>query len=213
MESLKFAIFDMDGTLLESMEEWDKLGENYLYARGIEFPENLKEIIKPMTLRASAEYFQTTFNIKSGVDEILNEMDAIMEEKYKNELELKPYVKEYLTKLKNNNVKMCVASATPLHLIEAALTRLGIIDFFEFVSSCDEVGVGKNQPDIFYYAAKKLQAEPSEIAVYEDADFALINAKEANFYTIGVYDKSFHDKRKNIELISDVYIESFRELL
>lgn len=211
--NFEYAIFDLDGTLLESMEEWDKLGETFLSERGIEFPENLKDTIKPMTLRASAEYFQTAFKIKSSVDEILNEMGRIMEEKYKNELGLKPYVKEYLTKLKNNNVKMCIASATPLNMIEAALKRLGIIDFFEFISSCDEVGVGKNQPDIFYYAAEKLNAEPWEISVYEDADFALITAKEANFYTIGVYDKSFHDKRKNIELISDVYIESFKELI
>ncbi|WP_313343298.1 HAD family phosphatase [Sedimentibacter sp.] len=213
MKNLKFAIFDLDGTLLESMEAWNNLGRDLLYPKGVKVPDNLNDIIKPMTLRESAEYFQTAFKINLSVDEILNEMSIIMEAKYKNELELKPYVKEYLIKLKNNNVKMCIASATPLNMIEAALKRLDIIDFFEFISSCDEVGVGKNQPDIFYYAAKKLKAEPSEIAVYEDADFALITAKEANFYTIGVYDKFFHDKRKNIELISDIYIKSFKELI
>jgi len=213
MKNFKFAIFDLDGTLLESMEAWNNLGRDFLSSKGIKIPDNLNDIIKLMTLREAAEYFQTAFKINLSADEILIEMSIIMAAKYKNELELKPYVKEYLTILKNNNVKMCIASATPLYMIDAALRRLNIIDFFEFISSCDEVGVGKNQPDIFYYAAKKLKAEPSEIAVYEDADFALITAKEANFYTIGVYDKGFHDKRKNIELICDMYIESFKELL
>ena len=85
--------------------------------------------------------------------------------------------------------------------------------YFSFIISCDEVGVGKNKPDIFYLAANKLNAKPSEIAVYEDADFALITAKEAGFYTIGVYDDYFKNARKDIELISDIYIESFKELL
>jgi HAD superfamily hydrolase (TIGR01509 family) len=98
-------------------------------------------------------------------------------------------------------------------LAEAALKRNGIIKYFSFIISCDEVGVGKNKPDIFYLAANKLNAKPSEIAVYEDADFALITAKEAGFYTIGVYDDYFKNARKDIELISDIYIESFKELL
>lgn len=213
MKNYKFAIFDLDGTLLESMEAWNSLGKNFLSKRGIKVPDNLKEIIKSMTLIEAAEYFQTAFKIDLCLKDILKEMSIIMEEKYKNELELKPYVKEYLEKLKNDGVKMCIASATPLNMIEIALKRLNIFEYFEFISSCDEVGVGKNKPDIFYYAAKKLKAEPSEIVVYEDADFALITAKEANFYTVGVYDKYFHDKRKNIELISNLYIESFKELL
>jgi len=213
MKKFKYAIFDLDGTILESMEAWNDLGRGFLLGKGVDAPENLNEIIKPMTLKEAAEYFQIAFNINLSIDDILKEMSILMEEKYKNELELKPYVKEYLEKLNNENVKMCIASATPLRMIEVALKRLNIFDYFEFISSCDEVGVGKNQPDIFYYAAKKLNAEPSEIAVYEDADFALITAKEANFYTIGVYDKYFNDKRKNIELISDIYIESFKDLL
>lgn len=213
MKNFKFAIFDLDGTLLESMEAWNKLGRDFLLKNGAEVPDNLNEIIKSMTLKESAQYFQTAFKINLSVDEILKEMSFIMEEKYRNELKLKPYVKEYLEKLKSDNVKMCIASATPLHMIEFALKRLNIFDYFEFISSCDQVGVGKNHPDIFYYAAKKLKADPSEIIVYEDADFALITAKEANFYTIGVYDKYYAHKRRDIELISDLYIESFKELL
>ena len=108
---------------------------------------------------------------------------------------------------------MCIVTATPLKLAKAALERNEIKKYFSFVISCDEVGLGKNKPDIFLLAANRLNAEPFEIAVYEDADFALITAKEAGFYTIGVYDDYFKNERKDIELISDIYIESFKELL
>lgn len=213
MKNFKYAIFDLDGTLLESMEAWNNCGNELLLNKGVYPPDNVNEIIKPMTLKQSAQYFQKAFNIGSSVEDLIREMNIIMEEKYKNELKLKPFVKEYLEILKSKNVKMCIASATPLHMIEYALRRLDVYKYFEFISSCDEVGVGKNHPDIFLYAAEKLKSEPFETVVFEDADFALITAREAGFYTIGVYDKYFSDRINNIKAASNVYIESFKELL
>lgn len=213
MKNFKNIIFDLDGTLLDSMKAWRNLGQDYLINMGINPPEDLFEIIASMSMHESAVYFQNVFKIELSEDEIISGVKKLIEFKYKNELKLKPYVREYLQKLKNENVTMCIATATPLNMATNALKRNEIIDYFSFISSCDQVGVGKNKPDIFYYAANKLNAKTSDIAVYEDADFALITAKEAGFYTIGVYDEFFQDKRKDIEIISDVYIESFKELL
>jgi HAD superfamily hydrolase (TIGR01509 family) len=189
------------------------LGKDYLIKKGINPPDNLYEIISAMSMIETATYFQEAFKIDLSTDEIIKEVKKMIEDKYRYDFKLKPYVKEYLQKLENENSIMCIATATPLKLAEAALKRNGIIKYFSFIISCDEVGVGKNKPDIFYLAANKLNAKPSEIAVYEDADFALITAKEAGFYTIGVYDDYFKNARKDIELISDIYIESFKELL
>jgi HAD superfamily hydrolase (TIGR01509 family) len=213
LKNFKNIIFDLDGTLLDSMKTWRNLGQDYLINMGINPPEDLFEIIASMSMHESAVYFQNVFKIELSEDEIISGVKKLIEFKYKNELKLKPYVREYLQKLKNENVTMCIATATPLNMATNALKRNEIIDYFSFISSCDQVGVGKNKPDIFYYAANKLNAKTSDIAVYEDADFALITAKEAGFYTIGVYDEFFQDKRKDIEIISDVYIESFKELL
>lgn len=213
MDRFKYRIFDLDGTLLDSMFVWRDLGSNYLLEKGFNPPDNLREIIASMSMQESAEYFQRAFGIKSSTEEIITDVKKIIADKYKYELELKPYVKEYLQKLKYEGSVMCIATATPLKLAKVALERNEIMEYFSFVSSCDEVGVGKDQPDIFYYAAKKLNAEPAEIVVYDDADFALITAKEAGFYTIGVYDKFSKSNKKDIELISDRYIESFKELL
>jgi len=213
LKQFKYSIFDLDGTLLDSMGAWHNLGRDYLLLKGVIPPENLNEIIASMSMLESAEYFIQAFKIKLSPEEIISGVKELIANKYKNEFVLKPYVREYLQKLKEENIKMCIATATPLKMAKTALDRIGIIDYFSFVASCDEVGVGKGKPDIFYMAANKLEADISEIAVYDDADFAIITAKEAGFYTIGVYDESFKDMRKDIELISDMYIESFKELL
>lgn len=213
MKQFKYSIFDLDGTLLDSMAAWHNLGRDYLLLKGVIPPENLNEILESMSMLESAEYFRQAFKINLSPEEIISGVNELIAGKYKNELVLKPYVREYLQKLKDENVKMCIATATPLKLAKTALERNEIIDYFSFVTSCDEVGVGKNKPDIFYMAANKLNADISNISMYDDADFALITAKEAGFYTIGVYDESFKDKRKDIELVSDLYIESFKELL
>lgn len=213
MKQFKYSIFDLDGTLLDSMAAWHNLGRDYLLLKGVIPPENLNEILESMSMLESAEYFRQAFKINLSPEEIISGVNELIAGKYKNELVLKPYVREYLQKLKDENVKMCIATATPLKLAKTALERNEIIDYFSFVASCDEVGVGKNKPDIFYMAANKLNADISNISMYDDADFALITAKEAGFYTIGVYDESFKDKRKDIELVSDLYIESFKELL
>lgn len=203
----------MDGTLLDSMAEWHNLGKDYLLQMGVNPPDNLNELIASMSMMESAVYFQKAFKIDLCAEEIIEGVKKLIEDKYKNTIKLKPYVKEYLKKLENEQAVMCIATATPLKLAKAALERNEIIKYFSFVASCDEVGVGKNKPDIFHLAVDRLNAKPSETAVYEDADFALITAKEAGFYTVGVFDECFKDKRRDIEIISDIYIESFKELL
>lgn len=213
MKKFKYSIFDLDGTLLDSMNAWRNLGRDYLLSMNINPPEDLNEIIESMSMEESAEYFRQAFKIKLSPYEIIAEVKKLIEDKYKYELKLKPYVKDYLEKLKNENVEMCIATASPLKLANYALERTGILKYFSFVSSCDEVGVGKNKPDIFYLVANRFNAEISDICVYDDADFALITAKEAGFYTIGVYDDFFKDKRKDIEIICDMYIETFEELM
>lgn len=213
MKKFKYIIFDLDGTLLDSMEAWRNLGRDYLLKINIIPPENLNEIIEPMSMKEAAEYFRQAFKITKSSNEIILEVKELIKYKYKYELQLKPYVREYLQKLKSENVKMCIATASPLELANHALERTEILNYFSFVLSCDEVKVGKDKPDVFYKAAEKLNADISEICVYDDADFALITAKEAGFYTVGVYDEFYKDKRKDIEIISDRYIETFKELI
>jgi len=108
---------------------------------------------------------------------------------------------------------MCIATATPVDLAISALKRLHVIDYFSFVVCCDDVGIGKTKPDIFHYAAEKFGAEPNEIIVFEDSDYAIRTSKNAGFYTVAVFDENLDKTREEIEMICDKYIESFEELL
>lgn len=197
----------MDGTLVDSMKYWKNLGREYLASRGVTegVDEGLKQI-SSMTMTESSAFFVRTFGLAGTPDQIASEMNQIMDDHYRNDVELKPGVAEYLEELSRKHVKMCVASATANHLVEACLKRAGILQYFEFLLSCEEVGAGKYRPDVYYEAAGRLGAKPEETAVYEDALYAAKTAKEAGFYVIGVYDGSADASWEELGMISDEVI-------
>ena len=206
-----FAIFDMDGTLIDSMVFWKNLATEYLSSKGVkQIPEEILEQIKPMTMSESAALFQQEFGLTGDPEA---EMNAMMDEHYRENIPLKPGVREYLQMLHNKGVRMCVASATAAHLMEACLTRLGVRDYFEFLISCETVGAGKRSPLVYQESAKRLTAAPAEIAVYEDALYALQTAKSAGYYVVGVYDDSAAKNWQTIEGIADEVILNWEEIV
>ena len=209
----KYAIFDMDGTLVDSMAYWRNLGREYLRGKGVN--ENLDEImerIRPMTMTESAQLFLEEFSLEGTAQSVADEMNAIMDRHYQDDIPLKEGVKEYLTKLHHRGVRMCVASATAESLKSACLERLGVAEYFEFLLSCETIGAGKSQPDVYFESAKRLGALPSEIAVYEDAAYAVKTAKHAGFYTIAIYDDSTKHKWERLKEMADEHITNWRDV-
>ena len=205
----KYAIFDMDGTLIHSMVFWKNLATEYLTSKGIlQIPADILEQIKPMTMSESTALFRREFGLTGDVEAQMNEM---MEDHYRNDIPLKPGVWEYLENLHRQGVRMCVASATAEHLMENCLTRLGVREHFEFLLSCETVGAGKRSPLVYHEAARRLEAAPREIAVYEDALYAVQTAKAAGFHVVGVYDDSAADSWQAIEQESDEVILNWEE--
>ena len=205
----KYAIFDMDGTLIDSMVFWKNLATEYLTSKGIlQIPTDILEQIKPMTMSESAALFRREFGLTGDVEAQMNEM---MEDHYRNDIPLKPGVREYLENLHRQGVRMCVASATAEHLMESCLTRLGVRQYFEFLLSCETVGAGKRSPLVYQEAARRLGAVPGQIAVYEDALYAVQTAKAAGFHVVGVYDDSAADSWQAIEQESDEVILNWEE--
>lgn len=213
MKKYKYAIFDMDGTLIDSMPVWENLGREYLNEKGVKVPENLNEIINAMSLTESANYFRKEFGIKDSVKKIISDINKLIENKYRYEIPLKLYAKEFLSSLKRDNVTMCVATATPIELAQAALKRLNVLEYFYCIVCCDEVGIGKTKPDVYYLAINKMGAGIDNTIIYEDADYAMKTAKSAGFYTVGVHDEATGKTKEEMKLLCNRYIDSFEDLL
>lgn len=210
---IKGVIFDFDGTLLDTLSEWKNIGERYLISKGKSPEKNINEILRPMSLEEAGKYFIKNYDIRLTVEEIIAEIDELISDKYINHFQLKPYVKEYIDKLKKDNVKMCIATATISNLVYAALERLNVKEYFDFVLTCSEVGYSKRYPNIYIECGEKLGFDKKDIVVYEDTISCIETAKKAGFNVVGIYDQLSGLEEEAIKNASENYICSFSELL
>lgn len=210
----KFAIFDMDGTLINSMDYWCNLGREYLYKYGI--TENIEDILEEVgtkTMSQGSKLFADNFDGLPGVPEIISELRTMIADHYKKDVVTKPGVIEYLEALHNQGVRMCLASATDVNLVVLVMKRLGIDKYFEFMLSCEEIGKGKDEPDIYLEAARRLGCKPEEAAVYEDVFYSANTAKKAGFYTIAVADVNATKEWDSLTAIADEIIIDWKKSL
>ena len=207
---IKGAIFDLDGTLLDSMFIWDTIGEEYLRSLGKEPHEDLKETFMTLTLEEAAEYYREHYGVTLSVKEIVDGVNAMVEQTYRTKVTLKPGISEYLAWLKENGVRMCVATVTDRYLVEETLERLGVRHYFSEIFTCAEVGFGKDKPVIYQKALEHLGTEKSDTYVFEDLPFALNTAKTDGFPTVGVYDR--HEAHQDeLKELSDYYVLDFTD--
>lgn len=201
---IKGAIFDLDGTLLDSMSIWENVGEDFLRSLGKEPRENLNETFKTFSPEQSARYYIDNYDVDMSVDEIINGINKIIEDFYINTVPLKTGVSEFLRNLHAHNIKMCVATVTDKNLADAALTRLGVRKYFSDIFT----GFSKEEPYIYRLAQKHLAFPKNQIIVFEDALHALKTANKDNFITAGIYD-TYEKNQTEIKNIADIYIQDY----
>ena len=205
---IKGAIFDFDGTLLDSMFIWDTFGEDYLRTLGKEPKENLTETFKTFTLEQAAEYYREHYGVTLSVEEIVDGVNDMVAEIYRTKVTLKDGVRAFLEGLRAQDVKMCVATVTDRAIVEDVLNRLGIRDFFVEILTCAEVGCNKETPHIYRAALEVLGTKKDETVVFEDALHALITAKKDGFKVAAVYDR--HERHQTqMKENGDYYITDY----
>ena len=209
---LQSAIFDRDGTLLDSMFIWDDLGPGMLRDIGITPEEDLSEKLKVLTLRQGAAYCKERYALPQSVEEIVSLIEGRVEKFYKEEVQAKPGVAKFLSLLKMEGVWMYVATATDRHLAQAALRHAGIDGYFRGMITCQEVGAGKDSPEIYERAMRRLQSNKRDTVIFEDALHAIETAKAAGFRVCGVYDPYAEAEQDKIRALSDYYIRSFEDM-
>jgi len=201
----------MDGTLLDSMGIWEEVGEIYLNRRGIEAKPGLNDAIINMRLIDGARLLIDDYGLSSSAEEICEEFKDIVQQYYNNDAPIKPGVYEFLDELKRRGVGMCLATATNRNMVEPALKRLGLIDYFSEIFTTKEVGKHKGFPDIYRIALEHLGTDRSNTLVFEDALYAAKTAKDDGFFVAGISDR-YCRELADVKGLSDVYIDSYLEL-
>ena len=166
---IKGIIFDVDGTLLNSMPVWENLGELYLRAQGKSAEKGLRDILYTMGVRQGAAYLKTQYGLDQTVEEVIEGLNREVRGFYEKKVPLKEGVREYLERFRELSLPMMLATSGDKTNVRSALSRLGILSWFEGILTCLEMGTDKNHPDVFLAAALQMDLDPSEILVFEDA--------------------------------------------
>lgn len=209
---IKGVIFDVDGTLFDSMCAWHDSGYNVLKSLGIDADKRIGDIFFSMTMDEVVDYIKENFSVNESRDFLKNGIHNQVEYAYRNEIELKPGVMRILDWVKDSKIPATIATSTDRFLIEIGLARLGIEDYFDEIYTATEVGKGKNYPDIFQLAMDKMGTKPEETWLFEDGLYSMITAKAYGMPVVGVYDKVSHDDQEAIKQVADIYLEDLRDL-
>ena len=208
---IKGIIFDVDGTLLDSMHIWGELGKRYLSSVGIEAKPGLAKILFPMSLDESSEYLKNEYNLPDTVEQITEDTIKILSDFYRYEAAPKPGALEFVKKMQNRNIPMAIATSGDRRILDAALERLGVSNCFTTILTCSDLKTSKRTPAIYLRAAELIGAKPEETAVFEDVLHAIMAAKSAGFITYAIEDRFSEQDSNEIKQTADFYLQDFSD--
>lgn len=213
MPWLPYAIFDMDGTLLDSTGMWDVVAERVLARWGKRLtPQDRDETIS-MTIEGTAQYYVDRCHLPLTMQEVADCIRAEARRAYTSEAVLKPGVIPVLDALRDKGVRLCVASGTDKPLVDAALAHAGILDRFEFTLSC-QTPRGKESPEVYLRALGAFGGlDPARVMVFEDSPAALATAKKLGLYTVAVWDTYTADAWPALRQTADSLCERWPDWL
>ena len=184
-ENMNYSIFDVDGTILDSMEVWNTLASQYVQSLGMVPEKNLDEIVSDMSLEQSATYLKNHYKINKQEERIISEVLNFISDFYEYEVNLMPGFKEFISHYDSINV---IGTSCDEELVKIALNRLAVLNYFEDIITCSKVNKSKNDPDFYLACAQVLKQRPEDIVVFEDADYCIDVARKVGFKVIKIKD-------------------------
>ncbi|MBR6513494.1 MAG: HAD-IA family hydrolase [Clostridia bacterium] len=203
------AVFDLDGTLIDSMPMWHNFVGVYLDKYSMTPDDYLKANAKDMSFAQAAEYINEHYPLGKTKEEIEKDMEATAADAYANTIAIKHDVKPFLFALRCKGVRMCIATASPREWAESALKRLNIDHYFSVILSCYDLKTSKSDPMIYDRAFDILGTDRETTYVFEDSVNCIRTAKAAGYKVIGVKDEMSAPDEEEIKRLSDIYIKDF----
>lgn len=213
LKNKKAVIFDLDGSLVDSMWIWKDIDIEYLARFGIALPNDLQEAIQGMSFSETAVYFKERFSIPDSLEQMKADWNQMAWDKYTREVPLKQGVKEFLDACKKQGIKLGIATSNSRELVDNIATVHGLDNYFSCIMTACEVERGKPFPDIYLAVAKELNVKPENCLVFEDIIPGIMAGKNAGMEVCAVEDEySAQDKTRKCQL-ADYYIEDFEGLI
>lgn len=208
-KGIKGAIFDLDGTLVDSMGVWHRIDDEFLGRRGFPADETYKQAVKTMKYETAAHYTIERYHLSESPEEVMAEWDAMALHEYRYHIKCKPGAAEFLWDLKAKGMKLALATVSHRGLLEAVLKGNEIYELFDVLTDVSQVTRGKEEPDLYWLAAEHMGLVPQECMVFEDVLLGISSAKRGGFYTCGVKDHSSEKEETEIRTEADCFIEKF----
>lgn len=212
LNNIEAVIFDLDGTLVDSMWMWREIDVEYLSKFGIEVPNDLQQAVEGMSFSETAQYFKDRFNLPDPIEVIKAQWNQMAWDKYGNEVALKKGVIEFLEELRRSGIKTGIATSNSKELVEHVLKSLNITQYFDSVRTSCEAKKGKPAPDIYLLVAKDLQVDPKDCLVFEDLALGIMAGKSAGMRVCTVFDPYSEDDIDRKRELADYYIDTYFDI-
>lgn len=213
IKDIDAVIFDLDGTLVDSMWMWKSIDIDYLARFGIEFPLDLQGCIEGMSFSETAIYFKERFSLPDSLDQIKSDWNKMAWDKYLHEVPLKEGVRELLEYLSDKRIPAGIATSNSRELVDLVIDKHNISGYFTSIRTSCEVEKGKPSPDIYLLVAMDLMVDPNRCLVFEDVIQGIMAGKNAGMKVCAVYDEFSKNNEIYIRGLSDYYIRSMKEIL
>lgn len=212
LDQKEAVLFDVDGTLIDSMGIWRDIDRIYLERYGFDMPDNLQKELAGLSIKQAADYFREVIGINETPEKMISDWNELADDFYSNRILMKEDAMRWLKLIHERGIKMAVCTSNTRHLAHAALGRHDLFKYFDVVLTGEDVTIGKPDPFIYLKAARDLGAVPGRCIVFEDIREGIMAGKSAGMTVCGVHDLFSIDQETEKKELADFYINSFRDI-